>query len=94
MRLSIILVLLLSLGACKTDDSSVGITEIVATAEDPCGANAAQALIGSDESVLDNIALPDSTRVIGPDTAVTLDYREDRLNIETLDGAIVRARCG
>ena len=36
-----------------------------------------------------------SVRVIGPDQAVTMDFRGDRLNLETnAGGRIVRVRCG
>ncbi|WP_230480655.1 I78 family peptidase inhibitor [Sphingomonas sp. Leaf21] len=34
-------------------------------------------------------------RVIGPETVVTMDYRTDRLNVETdAAGRITRLRCG
>ena len=36
-----------------------------------------------------------AVRVIGPGDAVTMDFRDDRLNLEIdADGKIVRARCG
>jgi hypothetical protein len=34
-------------------------------------------------------------RVIGPDQAVTMDFRPDRLNLETdADGKVLKVRCG
>ncbi len=50
--------------------------------EDACGAAGYQGLIGQPRSVLDNMNFPLGTRVIGPEDAVTADFRPDRLNIE------------
>ena len=45
--------------------------------------------------VLDDVSLPRPTRVIGPDMAVTMDYRPDRLNIAYgKTGRIERIYCG
>jgi len=54
-----------------------------------------QMLIGEDQRILLTYALPPKTRVIAPGTAVTKDYRPDRLNIH-LDGSnvITRLSCG
>lgn len=62
---------------------------------DACGAAGLQGLIGQEASVLAAMSLPMGTRIIQPGMAVTMDYREDRLNIE-LDGAgkIIRVACG
>lgn len=48
---------------------------------DECGAAALQYLVGQPQSALAAMTFPDSTRFIGPDTMVTLDFRPDRLNI-------------
>ncbi|TGD65691.1 hypothetical protein EYC08_07370 [Tabrizicola sp. WMC-M-20] len=47
-----------------------------------CGANALQGLVGQPASVLETMKFGQQTRIIRPDTAVTMDYRVDRLNIE------------
>ncbi|RJE80415.1 I78 family peptidase inhibitor [Paracoccus sp. JM45] len=51
-------------------------------AEDQCGASGFQGLMGQPRTALDQLVLPDGTRVVGPDDMVTADYRTDRLNIE------------
>lgn len=38
--------------------------------------------MGQPRTALDQLVLPDGTRVVGPDDMVTADYRTDRLNIE------------
>ncbi len=47
-----------------------------------CGAEGYQGLVSQPRAVLDVMKFPLGTRVIGPDDAVTADYRPDRLNIE------------
>lgn len=61
---------------------------------DECGAAALQHLRG--QPVQDAPALPGmAVRIIGPDTAVTMDFRPDRLNIEhDHDRIITRVFCG
>lgn len=49
---------------------------------DECGAGGYQGLIGQPRDVLSQMTFPIGTRVIGPDDAVTSDFRPDRLNIE------------
>ncbi|MCC5990942.1 MAG: hypothetical protein JJT99_00315 [Rhodobacteraceae bacterium] len=65
-------------------------------AADACGAAALQGLLGQELTAFK--ALPDTastTRIIGPDTAVTMDYRPERLNIEhDKDDIITRIYCG
>lgn len=60
-----------------------------------CGADALQALVGQPTSVLQTMKFGSQTRILRPGTAVTMDYRPDRLNIE-IDAAerIVRVQCG
>ncbi len=61
---------------------------------DSCGAAGLQGLVGQPKSVLARMNLPRDSRVIGPDQAVTMDFRPDRLNIETdRDGRIARIGC-
>lgn len=49
---------------------------------DLCGASGFQGLMGQNRTALDQLTLPQGTRVVGPDDMVTADYRTDRLNIE------------
>ena len=80
----------LALAACQTD---------VATAPDPmapnCGADGLQALVGGPLSAFAAPPAARAVRVIGPDMAVTMDYRPDRLNVEyDRDQVIRRVFCG
>lgn len=89
-RIGAILVTASALAAC---------VDTGAEATGDCDAAAYQSLIGAPvaeaEAVAARAANPGDVRVIGPDTAVTMDYREDRLNF-TIDasGRITRAYCG
>ncbi len=55
---------------------------VVPPPSDACGASKFQALVGQPLSAMDVKALPVQPRQIGPDMAVTADYRPDRLNVE------------
>jgi Peptidase inhibitor I78 family len=83
-------VLAITLGACQPAP---------AEPEDPtltaCGADAQQALIGQDKSVLAAMTLPAPTRVIEAGMAVTMDFLQTRLNIWIgEDDKIARVTCG
>ena len=52
------------------------------TPPDDCRASTYQGLVGQPVSVLAAMTFPIGTRQIGPDDAVTSDFRPDRLNIE------------
>lgn len=60
-----------------------------------CAAPDLQSLLGQPETVLHTMKFAGPVRIIQPGMAVTMDYREDRLNIE-IDGAgkISRVSCG
>ncbi|MGR3452689.1 I78 family peptidase inhibitor [Pseudooceanicola sp.] len=65
-----------------------------APAPDDCGAGAMQRFVGQpyDESMIPAGAGP--VRVGGPGTAMTMDFRPDRLTIRLDDaGRVVEARC-
>lgn len=68
------------------------------TTADPgqvCGAAGFQGLIGQPEAALSGLTLRQETRIIRPGMAVTMDFREDRLNIEIdADKRISRIFCG
>lgn len=65
-----------------------------------CDAEKGQWAIGqlADEALVAKVKADtgsDRYRVIPPDTAVTMDYREDRVNIETdADNRVIAVRCG
>lgn len=52
------------------------------TPPDDCRASAYQGLVGQPVGVLAAMTFPIGTRQIGPDDAVTSDFRPERLNIE------------
>jgi hypothetical protein len=60
-----------------------------------CGASDLQRLVGQPASLLQTMRFAQPVRILRPGMAVTMDYSEDRLNIE-IDGAevIVRVGCG
>ena len=68
------------------------------TTPDPgqvCGAAGFQGLIGQPEAALSGLTLRPETRIIRPGMAVTMDFREDRLNIEIdAQKRISRIFCG
>ena len=83
-------------------DDAMG-TSPAADAADPaavCNADSLQALVGQQatetvtaQATADSGAT--SVRVLGPNDAATMDFREDRLNIHTDDaGVIERIGCG
>ena len=65
-----------------------------------CDAEKGQWAVGqlADEALVAKVKADtgsDRYRVIPPDTAVTMDYREDRVNIETdADNRVIAVRCG
>jgi hypothetical protein len=62
-----------------------------ATARNTCGARAYRDKIGTPMA---DMQVPASARVIGPGTAVTDDFRSNRLNIITdADGVITALQC-
>jgi hypothetical protein len=60
-----------------------------------CRADDMQALIGQPRTVLETMRLQGPLRILGPNDAMTMDYRTDRTNIEIAeDGRISRIWCG
>lgn len=79
-----------TLAACEP----VPVTPSLPEPSQECGAEGYQGLVGQPRSVLDAMKFPLATRVIGPDDAVTADYRPDRLNIEiSRSGLIEKISC-
>lgn len=84
MRFATLTLSLAALGACVSGEPE---------SDAPgCGADALQSRVGTPVAQHD---FADGTRIIPPGTAVTMDYRSDRLNVETdEDGVITRIYCG
>ncbi len=64
--------------------------------KDRCGANALQSLIGKPKTEIPVPVDPSKRRVSCSTCAVTMDYREDRLNIvfDVDTGIITQVKCG
>lgn len=79
----------------KTDEKNDS-AKNAATVQQPdtCNAGAFSSLIGKKASVLDTMRFAQPMRHITPNTAVTMDYRAERLNIESDEkGVITRLYC-
>lgn len=62
--------------------------------EDPCGAAGYRALVGTNVAA---VTLPAelNARIVGPDTAVTMDFDPTRLNVRTdAEGVVTGLTCG
>ena len=86
MRLFLALILAVPLAACLPDE------EAPPTQDDACGAAVLQGLVGQ---LVAGQSFDAPSRIIPPGSAVTMDHRPDRLNIETdAQGIITRIYCG
>ena len=86
------LALVLALGACAELKQAVP-----GASDEPgeCPASQHQDWVGQRVDVLNDVDLPEPTRVLFPTTPATMDLRTDRMNVE-VDKAdtIVRVYCG
>ncbi|MFU8864839.1 MAG: I78 family peptidase inhibitor [Rhodobacterales bacterium] len=82
--------LLLALAACMPE-----MPEEAGTAPNACGASGLQGLVGQPVAQQDFSGVGAARRVMPEGSAMTMDYREDRLNV-TYDrsGRITRIWCG
>lgn len=86
-RIALSLVTLALLAACQPAPETPDQPDL-------CGASGFQGLMGQNRAALDQLRLPQGTRVVGPDDMVTADYRTDRLNIEyDRNGVIHKIGC-
>lgn len=79
------LALLLFVGACSPGTEippEGGFDPTPDPRPDSCGAAPLQGLIGQPLSAFAGAPGAETVRVIGPGMAVTMDYREERLNVE------------
>jgi hypothetical protein len=103
MRLILALALLLALPSCRLgatpppplrSQPQIGDAPMAPAPAD-CEAARYAPLLGQPRSALDSLALPERTRVIAPNSAVTMDYSPQRLNIDlNTQGRITRIHCG
>lgn len=90
MRVILVLMALLPLAACVQPERV-----ILADDENACGAAQLQPLVGQSLDKFDASVAKGPVRVIGPDMAVTMDYRADRLNVlYSDDKKILSISCG
>lgn len=82
---------LLALAACVQPEG----TEIVADPDpNTCGAPKYEGLIGQSAAALDKMTFPAGTRILRPNSPMTMDMRPDRLNIEIgKDGKVRKVSC-
>ncbi len=65
------------------------------TGRDACGASSYWDRVGKNHKAYDFSAPDRPVRILGPDTAMTMDYRTDRLNVDIdRGGTITRIWCG
>lgn len=87
--------LLAALAACTQDDAGTAAGPAATAADDACGAAGFQNLVGTSVGTLDASSLPEPRRVIFPGQPVTMDFRQERLNVEIgPDDKVVRVFCG
>jgi hypothetical protein len=75
--------------------SLAGCEPVPVQGADSCGAAGFQSLVGKAESDFAAITFPGPVRMIRPGQPVTMDFREDRLNVEfDKNGRVARIFCG
>lgn len=86
--LSVMLVVACQEGTKKPNNASLD-------SENLCDAQPFQKLVGQDREQVFGVKLPSMTRILGPNSIMTMDYRADRLNIY-LDrhGIVEKVSCG
>ena len=74
---------MLLLAACATGQPATPVRPTLPVADaDTCGARDYAALIGQDATALERVLIMRPVRVIRPSTAITMDFRQDRLNFQ------------
>ncbi len=83
-----------TLSACQTSTPTQVANGQAPQQEDTCGLAAAQQFIGQKASVLEGVDFAGPVRILHPDTAMTMDFRANRLNFSVdAKGIITRAYC-
>lgn len=94
--LALSLAMLTTLAACSTTPPAQDTPPAAAETTPSCGADKLVSYVGSkasDEVVakIRKASGAEAIRVIGPDSAVTMDFRPDRLNVSTDANGIIKA---
>ena len=90
-RVVLVLALPLALGACAEMQQGAE----TALGGGGCPAEAHQDWVGQRIDALNDVALPEGTRVLFPTTPATMDYNPDRLNVAVdKSDTIARVYCG
>lgn len=83
------------IGMCALPDGSKVEEWALFKAASQCGADSRQSLVGTPAVDLDPSTLPELSRVIRHNAAVTMDFRQDRLNVYVDEtGKIDKVACG
>lgn len=81
---------LLALAACNPEEEATPESDLTG-----CGADTLQDRVGDPVNAHDFDADGRPLRILPPDSAMTMDHRPDRLNVDVdKDGVIVRIWCG
>lgn len=92
-HVSLVLALPLALAACGSNELSVSSPSLPDAPR--CGATEYQHLIGQNQSALQGLNLSGPVRIMAPNSAMTMDYRGDRLNaLIDRSGTITALSCG
>ncbi|SMO74114.1 I78 family peptidase inhibitor [Paracoccus laeviglucosivorans] len=84
---------LLVLAACE-EQAPAPVSPSQPPTEDACGASRFQGLVGQSKDAVAKANLPEDARIIGPNDAVTMDFRPARLNVEIgTDDRVARVGC-
>lgn len=83
------------LAACDVARVPPAVPPVPVGEADTCGGAQYAGLVGQDATALERVLIIGQVRVIRPGTAVTMDFRPQRLNFEVgEDGRIARIYCG
>jgi Peptidase inhibitor I78 family len=94
MKHAILFVLPLALLACVPTEPAPQYPVDPLPVED-CGAAELQGLVGQSAQILQTMRFGQTTRIIRPGMAVTMDFVADRLNIWIAEGDVIeRVTCG
>ena len=61
---------------------------------DTCGAGSLSGLIGASKSAVEGRTFDQPVRIIGPGSAVTMDFIPERLNFMVLEDEVIEITCG
>ena len=82
-------------GVSEPDSVAKPEMDVLDRVQDTCGMAAFESYIGQPAANIPAADLPDRARIVGPDTQVTMDYSEGRLNVLTDEaGTVIGLKCG